>query len=434
MRSALILILSLIGIAPAAPGTAAPATATATCTSSVGPGIPPPARVPGGIPGFHAAWYGQSGYMRLCPGERSTATVAYYNSGSRGWVSGRMGEVAYLGSWDSEPGQDQPSVLGGDGQLGSPNTAWPRFNRAALQPAPYVGPGQVAWFQFSVQAPARPGTYRLGIRPLVEGAQWMEDYGVYWEITVLNPDGTTPLATPPSPAGFYYATGAGVGAMDIADVHEGVEWISSYLAANAGGDRRRIATARIATGDGTEQYCCITQGPTFDIVTSNRAWSSPPAAAADTWTPDTERIELAAHEYVHVWQYDTGGRACMVGGPRWISEGMAESLAYRSLVAAGRIPAANMDTFTKRQLRSAQYVTLRSLESTWPSAANPFAVAYLAVDRLLAQPSPLALRTYCARVGAGELWQTAFAAAFGTDADTFYTRFEAYRTQYLATP
>ena len=42
-----------------------------------------------------------------------------------------------------------------------------------------------------------------------------------------------------------------------------------------------------------------------------------------------ERTELAAHEYVHVWQYDLGGNACMLG-PRWLSEGMAESLAYRS--------------------------------------------------------------------------------------------------------
>jgi hypothetical protein len=257
----------------------------------------------------------------------------------------------------------------------------------------------------------------------------MEDYGVFWEITVLNADGTVPLATPPSPAGFSYTATAGLRATDIADVHEGVEWASALLATSVGGDRRSPATARISVGDGTERFCCITQGPTFDIVTSNIAWSSPPASAPDTWTADTERTELAAHEYVHVWQYDVGGSACMLG-PRWISEGMAESLAYRSLVAAGRIPAANLDVFTRRQLRGARYVTLASLESTWPADANPFAVAYLAVDRLLAQPTPLALRTYCARVGAGEAWRSAFAGAFGVDVDTFYSRYEAYRLTY----
>ena len=157
---------------------------TGSCSSSVGPGIPPPAALPGGMSGFHAAWYGQSGYPTLCPGERSTATVAYYNSGSRGWVQGRMGEVAYLGTWRPEPGQDMPSPLGGDGAYGSPDTAWPRYDRIAVQPAPYVGPAQVAWFQFTIQAPSTPGTYRLYLRPLIEGAAWLEDYGVFWIVTV----------------------------------------------------------------------------------------------------------------------------------------------------------------------------------------------------------------------------------------------------------
>ena len=156
------------------------------CVASVGPGIAPPVGVPTGLPGLHAAWYGQSGYPTLCAGtgQTSTATVAFYNSGSVGWVSGRLGEVAYLGTWAPEPGQDQPSQLGGDGQLGSPNTGWPRFNRIAIQPAAYVGPGQVAWFRFTIRAPQTPGTYRLYLRPVIEGASWLEDYGVFWVVTV----------------------------------------------------------------------------------------------------------------------------------------------------------------------------------------------------------------------------------------------------------
>ena len=97
---------------------ASPAPTTATCASSVGPGIPHPNGLPSGLPGFHAQWYGQSGYPTLCPGERSTATVAYYNSGSLGWVRGRMGQVAYLGTWGPEPGQDAVTPLGGNGGAG----------------------------------------------------------------------------------------------------------------------------------------------------------------------------------------------------------------------------------------------------------------------------------------------------------------------------
>ena len=169
--------------------------AAAQCTASAGPGIPPPARVPSGIPGFHAAWYGQSGYPTLCPGDRSTATVAFYNTGTRGWVAGKMGEVAYLGTWDPDPGQDRATSLGGDGTHGSPATGWPRYNRVAAQPAPWVGPNQIAWFQFTVVAPQIPGTYRLSIRPLVEGAQWMEDYGVFWYVVVA---GTPPAGSLPA--------------------------------------------------------------------------------------------------------------------------------------------------------------------------------------------------------------------------------------------
>src|SRR5207253_577892 len=83
-------------------------------------------------------------------------------------------------------------------------------------------------------------------------------------------------------------------------------------------------TTRISTGSAT--YCCLAHLDGIDIVTGNSEWVSPRAAAADTWTADTERKELAAHEYVHVWQGELGGTACMLG-PRWLSEGMAEWLA-----------------------------------------------------------------------------------------------------------
>ena len=190
---ALALVAGSVVWAPVAAAQAPATPSAAVCTgSSVGPGIAPPVGVSSGIPGFHASWYGQSGYPTLCPGERSNAVVAFYNSGSRGWVNGRLGEVAYLGTWNGDPGQDEPTVLGGNGQLGSPQTGWPNYNRVAQQPHDYVGPNQVVWFQFTIQAPDRPGFYRLYIRPLVEGAIWMEDAGVYWQVTVLNPDGTPP--------------------------------------------------------------------------------------------------------------------------------------------------------------------------------------------------------------------------------------------------
>jgi hypothetical protein len=232
-----VMVVAALVMGPTAPRTTA---AAATCTGSTGPGIPPPAGLPGGVPGFHAQWYGQSGYPTLCPGQRSTATVAYFNSGSFGWVSGRLGEVAYLGTWGPEPGQDRASALGGDGAAGSPNTSWPRFNRIALQPAPYVGPGQVAWFQFTIQAPLTPGSYRLYLRPLVEGATWMEDFGVFWLVTVLNPDGSPP---PPS-SGVYSPTGSSTLGVPTA---RGM--FTTHLI------KERLADVTVRTVTGNASYC-----------------------------------------------------------------------------------------------------------------------------------------------------------------------------------
>jgi hypothetical protein len=254
----------------------------ASCTSSVGPGIPPPTSLPSGLSGFHAAWYGQSGYPTLCPGERSTATVAYYNSGSFGWVRGRLGEMAFLGTSDPSPGQDRASALGGDGQLGSPATGWPRYNRVAAQPADYVGPGQVAWFQFTIQAPQTPGTYKLYIRPLVEGATWMEDYGVFWQVTVKDADTVGSIAVAPAAAGnvevganrTYTATVSSVGGcVDLAFIDDASypATVDGGLADADGNGKADLSTAAVFTlvngaAKGTSFVDCVSV-PSDGIVT-----------------------------------------------------------------------------------------------------------------------------------------------------------------------
>jgi peptidoglycan/xylan/chitin deacetylase (PgdA/CDA1 family) len=208
---AFVLALLLTASSPAA-ATHLPAPSSGlaeTCTDLVGPGIPAPAQVATGLPGYHAAWYGQSGYPTLCPGHTATATVAFLNTGSLGWYRDVTGQAAFLGTSGPEPGQDKPSVLGGV------DTGWPAASRVATQPSSFVGPGQVAWFQFTVRAPLEPGTYRLALRPLIEGTRWLEDYGVFWYVTVKTSDAETPtlpappVAAPPAPARtFFPAVGA----------------------------------------------------------------------------------------------------------------------------------------------------------------------------------------------------------------------------------
>lgn len=197
MRRAIALLVALAAVVAPAPRADAsmPAAETApqrtvTCTDATGPGIGAAATVAAGVSGYHAAFYGQSGYPTLCPGHTATATVAFENTGSLGWYAGKAGATAFLGTWAPDPGQDRPSVLGGT------DTGWPSADRPAIQPAAYVGPGQVAWFQFTVRAPAAPGVYRLALRPLIEGAQWLEDYGVFWYVTVKADDAAAPALPP----------------------------------------------------------------------------------------------------------------------------------------------------------------------------------------------------------------------------------------------
>ena len=175
----------------------APALPQVTCTDTVAPGVAPVAAT-GGIAGAHAALYARSGFPTLCPGSATTVTIAFLNTGSVGWYGN-----AALGTWGPEPGQDRASALGGDGTSGSPATSWSRSNRPAIQSTPYIGPGQVMWFQFSLQAPSTPGAYKLGLRPLLEGQLWLEDPGLTFYVLVKADDDhlpQDPYATPAAPA------------------------------------------------------------------------------------------------------------------------------------------------------------------------------------------------------------------------------------------
>lgn len=238
---------------------------------------------------------------------------------------------------------------------------------------------------------------------------------------------TAALAPPPN---LEFSVGPGVSAEDVGDVREGTAIVSRYIASSLGGDRSRPAVARIRVGTGTEEHCCFAGPGGFDIITSQHFWTTPSAPSPETWTVNTERKELAAHEYVHVWQHELGTAGCVRGGPRWLVEGMAEWIAYHSLIDAGLIADGRIDVFIRRQLRSGRYLPLSDLVRAFPFDAEPYAVSYLAVGLLVKKGGPVALRTWCERVGSGEEWTATFQAVFGEPVAHFYARFEAYRADY----
>jgi uncharacterized protein YkwD len=120
-------------------------------------------------PTFHAAFQSESAWPTLLPGSSTSLTVKFTNTGSATWQRGVAGMQANLG-------------LNGDtvafAALGM-NDGWLSANRLATTTEASVAPGQTATFTFSVRAPAVPGTYRLPLRPVIDGVTWMEDSGVF---------------------------------------------------------------------------------------------------------------------------------------------------------------------------------------------------------------------------------------------------------------
>jgi hypothetical protein len=123
--------------------------------------------------GFHSAWAGQSADPTVAPGQVATLVVALRNTGYRGWYQGSPGQQASLGTASPIDGA-RPELA----------YNWISANRIATTTTNYVGPGQTGWFQFQIHAPATPGTYRLDVRGVVDGATWLEDAGVFFTITV----------------------------------------------------------------------------------------------------------------------------------------------------------------------------------------------------------------------------------------------------------
>lgn len=128
---------------------------------------------PGFDLGYHSAYAGQSPDPTLSPGQVTTLVLALRNTGYRGWYVGRPNEEANLGT-------------AGPLDVSRPDLAygWLSPSRPATTTTSYVGPAQTGWFQFQIHAPSVPGTYRLSVRGVVDGATWLEDAGIYWTITV----------------------------------------------------------------------------------------------------------------------------------------------------------------------------------------------------------------------------------------------------------
>lgn len=121
---------------------------------------------------LHSQWYTQTVAPVIDVGETAVVTIQFRNVGHTSWIKNSPSELR-LGEVGSRP---LPPDMRFD---------WFSPDRPAAQAESVVTEYQLATFTFKV-AGAAPGTYRLRVRPVVDGVKWLDDEGVYVDITVRD--------------------------------------------------------------------------------------------------------------------------------------------------------------------------------------------------------------------------------------------------------
>jgi len=126
---------------------------------------------------YHHSWVSQNAYPTLSSGESYTFEVIVKNTGVATWDQ----DVVRLGT--GRPSDRIPFYTRGNGWRPTGDG-----NRILMQEA-QVAPGENAHFNFTVTIPdgTGPQVYREYFRLVADGVCWMEDYGIYWDITVPTP-------------------------------------------------------------------------------------------------------------------------------------------------------------------------------------------------------------------------------------------------------
>jgi len=143
---------------------------------------------------YSATWLRQSPYPTLGPGEEATLWVDFRNTGNTPWLND--------GDYSVRLGTARPSDRTSDFRNGD----WISNNRPAqvqnngvslLAADGVVQPGEIGRFTFTIVANSnKAGKYREYFRPVVEYKTWMEDWGVYWDITIKGKIGKTTIEPP----------------------------------------------------------------------------------------------------------------------------------------------------------------------------------------------------------------------------------------------
>ncbi len=215
----------------------------------------PPARA-SAVAGYDSAYFGESAFATVQPGQSNQFAVGFVNRGSIAWQKNTLSQVnlATCCPLNSPPLNRAWA------------TNWPAITTYATATIDYVGPGQIGWFSYTVTAPAgvAPGNYRFdGDLVLAATGEPLNREGYFQVATVPT---TSPAGTP---------TGSAVGNVNCLNLREiKVQFTQAMAASGTGGlqDAERYTLTGGLDIDGAR----ASADRTSVILTVGKSASSPP--------------------------------------------------------------------------------------------------------------------------------------------------------------
>jgi hypothetical protein len=123
---------------------------------------------------LHSKWVAQSAHPTLALGEVGSVWLSFRNTGIAAWAKG-------------SPAEARLGLVGSPAEVRRISEAlaldWVLWDRPAVQDEAYVSRGAETRFTFKVKG-TKLGTYRLNLRPVVDGVAWLEEDGAYVDVTV----------------------------------------------------------------------------------------------------------------------------------------------------------------------------------------------------------------------------------------------------------
>ncbi|MBL8051590.1 MAG: hypothetical protein JNM46_10245 [Anaerolineales bacterium] len=217
-----------------------------------------------------------------------------------------------------------------------------------------------------------------------------------------------PTATPTLllPSSIVFSIEDGVKPDDIKAIQQGIAIVHNYLETTVGGDETTNwpnFTVSVFNSSSNESCCLgLTKGSNGLNEPGPRFYTLHPEWSNNPLFPNTfiEHEKHSDHEYTHAWQGSLGCIGGRYGQPlgRWLTEGMAEYIAWNSLIKAGVFSHKQVIKF---HVDSVLSQTGKPDFQSWENPDNLFDwwaynYAYLAVEKLVEDNGgPIILRKLC---------------------------------------